>query len=331
MNEISINTRNTNLAVRGLLLGGAAFSIPLLQYLPKALPLLLVAILIFLAGLFFYFRTPLKHIVLLALDGDKLNYTSSANPAIGVGKLYEDPETVLLNKIKLISIARHYIHRVGTYLNFKIYLQEGDIKSIWIGTEYEAKSLDLFKKIITDNESINIIKTDYNGLEEILFEYKDRFVDEVPDIEKYEPWRVSTSKRELFSEPEWMQLLLTPICVFFIVSKADGVVQPQEIKAFVDSLKRAGQNKSFFAEEIYSETLSSFDALFDTYTNTVNHPETELKSACRLLGDKLETSEATSFSKSLIELSEFIAYSFSNNKLNAQEEYALNKIRAIMN
>lgn len=332
MSEVSLSVRNLSFLSRGLMYGGGALVFALLLYLSKATPIFLIAILIFLFGLFLYIKTPKSKIVILGLDGDRLNYTSCANPFFAVGKLYEESDSVKLDDIVFIELLKQYVHDVGHYLHIKLYLKDVGAVSIWIEAQHTEKTWGLIRDVLTANENIKIFLSEYKEVKYIFSDYSERFVDSLPEGESFEPWKINISKKKLFSDEEWQELSLVPICIFCMIAKADGEIHSQEINVFVNKLKESEQYKSFFVAEVLSSTLNSFDLLFDEYKEKGLPNDVILKTTFDMLLDKIDKAEVFYFSQALIELAKEIARITGEKYkwLSDEEEKVLDEIREIL-
>lgn len=332
MSEISLSVRNTNFLSRGLMFGGVAFIFVSLQLLPKATPLFLFAILITLVGVLIHFKTPKSKRILLGLEGDKLNHTSVANPFFSVGTLYEESNASNLDDIVYVGLEKQYVHNVGNFLHVKLYLKDIGISSIWIDSKHTDKSFIIIRETLEANKNIKIFVSKNNKIKNIFSEYNNRIIFKLPKDVSFEPWKINSSKKKLFSKDEWLQLLFAPVCIFTLVAKADGKTQAKEITVFIDELKKSEQYKSFFIAEVFAETMKSIDELFDKYKENVNLPEEGINSALIIVKNKVEKTEFISFTQSLIILSESIAQAAGERYkwVSDEEKEILLKVRNII-
>ncbi len=168
-----------------------------------------------------------------------------------------------MQDIGFLAVSESRFRDAGQLLRIELEDLRGRSHVIWLDAVYSQAACGILHELLELNREIRIHRDtgpcDFAAFEGRLLEPEDY-------ARLSRSWAIETSRRKDFSDAQWRQLILAPVCLFFMVARADGRIQEKEVAMFTRLLGQAEHHASFFVAEVFRATHKQLEALIDSHT-----------------------------------------------------------------
>lgn len=301
MLKVEVKSRQASFLVRILLLFSIGVFFLSVQTIANYSYLFLLSFSILLISGYFYLKTPVLNIIVIALENEILSFRTRSI----MDENYQEPIHLNINDILYFEFQQSANNHSTGVLNIKCYTKEAGVINLSVNSKYAAKCYDIIDKVLEMNPSIKLIKAKMNDVSYIFRAYKDRFVEEAHDDYDFGGWKKDLSFKNKIDSKDWEQLKIAPITVFLMIARADGVVTKNEISRFVSKIKQPTSFKSFMLAEILEDVVQEIDALLNEVVD--KNPDSLLMEAVKILHHNVDQEEAENFKSGLLNIAEGLA------------------------